>query len=140
MTYGQNPPYPPGGQPAMPATQPPSTMLPAKIDQTTAAYGPADDPSRSCSTCLHFDGAGSCDIVDGAIAPDGVSDYWEPAAGGGAPAPMGELTRADLPDPRANLSVDPADLPEPPLAGRKLKSKPSSLMLESNWCGSSSTL
>ena len=60
--------------------------MPAKVDQVTAAYGPAREPGKSCSSCLHFDGAGSCEIVDGAIDPAGVSDFWEPAAGG---QPMG---------------------------------------------------
>jgi hypothetical protein len=74
-----------------PEQMPGPAMLPAKVDQITAAYGPAREPGKSCSTCAHFDGAGSCDIVDGAIAPDGVSDFWEPAGGGGAPAPMGPM-------------------------------------------------
>jgi hypothetical protein len=70
-----------------PEQMPPApTMAPGKIDQVTAAYGPARDPSQSCGNCVHFDGAASCEIVDGPIDPGGVSDFWEPAAGG---VPMG---------------------------------------------------
>lgn len=41
-------------------------------------YRPADG-IESCSTCVHFDGENTCDVVAGRIRPDGVSDLYEPA-------------------------------------------------------------
>jgi hypothetical protein len=73
---------------------PPGPAPAGKIDQTTAAYGPTDDPARSCASCAHFDGVGACEIVDGQIRPDGVSDFWEPAEQGMGPIagpPMGGM-------------------------------------------------
>jgi len=83
----QQPPYPPSGQTPMPGP------MPTKVDQITAAYGPAREPGQSCSNCVHFDGAGSCEIVDGVIDPGSVSDFWEPAASG-QPMPMAPMPAA----------------------------------------------
>jgi len=78
---------------------PPEQMPPAaagvrdvKISQTDAAYGPAYQAGQSCGNCVHFDGQGSCEIVDGPIDPTMVSDFFEPvqpSPTGGAPVQMG---------------------------------------------------
>jgi len=51
--------------------------------QTEANYRPAESPERSCANCIHFDGEGGCEVVAGEIRPDGTSDNFEPAGGGG---------------------------------------------------------
>jgi hypothetical protein len=57
-----------------------------KISQDQAAYGPAYEPGVQCGTCAHFDGVGTCELVDGPIDPTMVSDLYEPAQGpGGEP-------------------------------------------------------
>lgn len=49
-----------------------------KVPMGEVNYRPAEGPEMSCSTCAHFDGAGSCEVVAGEIDPRGVSDAFAP--------------------------------------------------------------
>jgi hypothetical protein len=51
-----------------------------KAPQSEVNYREAEDPAMACGACLHFDGAGVCDVVEGDIDPAAVSDLFEPAA------------------------------------------------------------
>lgn len=47
------------------------------LDKTEANYRYAADQSRSCGTCQHFQGDGSCDMVAGLIRPIDTCDFYE---------------------------------------------------------------
>lgn len=46
--------------------------------KSEANYRKADDPATSCATCTHFEEPSSCALVSGKIAPDHVSDLYDP--------------------------------------------------------------
>jgi hypothetical protein len=49
-------------------------------DQTKAEanyQSTSDDPSKSCSSCKHFQSPKSCEVVSGTISPNGISDNYE---------------------------------------------------------------
>lgn len=49
-----------------------------KLNPITAGYLGGEQGPFICGRCVHFDGAGSCDIVNGPIDPNGVCHVWEP--------------------------------------------------------------
>lgn len=63
-----------------PPLQPPDRVRDVKVSKTDAAYGPAYQPGHNCGSCIHFDGQGTCEIVDGPIDPNMVSDFFESAS------------------------------------------------------------
>ena len=55
--------------------------------------GHAEDPSISCETCVHFEGAGGCSRYQYPVTPEQTCDSWESAEQGepdpAEPMPMG---------------------------------------------------
>lgn len=58
-----------------------------KATKLEAHYRPAEG-EESCSSCSHFNGTASCDVVSGRVSPDGLSDLYEPAGETKAEAAM----------------------------------------------------
>lgn len=62
----------------MPASAAAQMGTTAKRAQSEVAYGPAYSPAERCGNCVHFDGQGTCELVEGTISPEGVCDLFEP--------------------------------------------------------------
>lgn len=54
------------------------------ISQDDAEYRPISDSAESCSTCEHFLGENTCEVVGGVISPEGISAYWTAEEGSAA--------------------------------------------------------
>lgn len=62
----------------------------SKTPKSAVNYRPAEG-AMSCANCKHFAPPQACEIVDGVINPNGVSNAFEPATeqeSGNAPQPM----------------------------------------------------
>lgn len=55
--------------------------MPPVYDKAEVNYRPGS-PEASCATCRYFDGQSACQLVQGDIRPDGVSDLYESGGGG----------------------------------------------------------
>lgn len=53
-----------------------------RASKDEANYRPAGSSSTNCNECIHFQQAGSCEIVSGTIDPTYVSDFFEPRGTG----------------------------------------------------------
>lgn len=53
----------------------------AMVSKESVAYRPADDPARSCGTCVMYHEDGSSDLVRGQIGAGATCDEWEPCQG-----------------------------------------------------------
>lgn len=53
-----------------------------RYSKDEANYRPAGSSSTNCNECVHFQQAGSCELVSGTIDPGYVSDYFEPRGAG----------------------------------------------------------
>lgn len=53
-----------------------------RYSKDEANYRPAGSSSTNCNECVHFQQAGSCELVAGKIEEDHVSDYFEPRGAG----------------------------------------------------------
>ncbi len=42
-----------------------------KVSQSQAGYQPRPNNGQSCGACVHFQPPGACQLVDGAISPQG---------------------------------------------------------------------
>jgi hypothetical protein len=71
--------------PMMPPAAGAPMPAPATKTKDEANYRPGDEPGENCGSCVHFDGTSSCEVVEGTIHPEMVSDFWENGDAGGPP-------------------------------------------------------
>lgn len=56
-----------------------TTRAPAKMSQESVAHQTQPRDGQQCDGCLHFVAASNtCQVVEGAISPDGWSNRWTP--------------------------------------------------------------
>jgi hypothetical protein len=49
-----------------------------KASKDEVNYRPAGSSETNCGSCAHYQGDGICEVVDGTVSVNGVSDAWEP--------------------------------------------------------------